>query len=194
MFAQPLPLVGVIREFDDRMAERGSGGLVSGGGQQDEEQHEAGIGERLPVDLRIEQQRDEIVARDRLAFDAQRVEVADERHDRSELGHLAGRVLEVGRRYGLIAPSQEQGVRFCGRTDHPGDDVDRQRHRNLGGEIEGLAGGVLIEQVVEEFAHRRLEKADLAWCEPSVHDLAIGGVLGWVQGQEMLRCRHDRLP
>ena len=124
----------------------------------------------------------------------QPVEVLHELHDRVHLRHGPARVLRVGRRDGLVAPAEQLGVGLRRRPHHAGDHVHRERHRHVGREVERLAGGVGVEEVVEQQADLALEQGDLPRREALVDDLPVRGVLGRVEREEVLGRLVDLAP
>ena len=57
------PLVGVLEQRQHAVGDQVAGGLVARDGEQQEEDVELELGERLAVDLGLEQHADEVVAR-----------------------------------------------------------------------------------------------------------------------------------
>ncbi len=183
---QQRPIVGMGGEVVEDVAEGAAGGVEAGGHQRQAERDHDVAGQRLAVDLGRQEVGDEVgldVVGAGLALADGGVVVGLDLGE--DGGHLVGVATEEAAEHPL--DEGQQDVAVLDRQPEQGEeDLGREQHREVGGQVAPAAGDELVEQDLAAFAGQRLDALDLAGGEPRVEHVAVHPVLGPVEvlGQE----------
>ena len=127
-------------------------GLVPGGGEQDEERGDLGVGEPLPVHFGLHQRGAQVVGR---------IAAALRRHRDAERADLVRHLLEHGEIVlGLeltedhVGPAEDSLLVLLRDAHHRADDLQRQRGRDLADDVAATVGMALDHPLhdVREYA------------------------------------------
>ena len=176
---EPVELVGVLGQRHERAGDRVAGGLVAGHEELDEEHAELVVGERLAVLLVGGQHRHHVVAG--LGPPSGRQAEQLHRHLGEQLHALVlGPVGGAGD--GGLGPPEQPLLVALGQAEERGDELDGQRHGELGGDVDDLAVAAAAaasssSEPAGALAHQRLEPAHHRVGEAGPDQLAVAGVL-----------------
>ena len=181
---QQLVLVGVLEERVHPVRDGVARRLVAGDRQQQEEEVEVHVRQRLAVDLAAEQRGDDVVARVAPSLLGQLLGV----HEHLDLGleHLlvGHRVLRVLGADHAVAPLEDLVAVVAGHADELGDHLERELGGDLDDEVHLVAlRHRRVEHLIGELADVRLELPDHPRGEAAVHQLAVPGVVRRVHQQ-----------
>ena len=177
-------LVGVLGEGPQAVADGVARGLVAGHHQQDEERGQLGVGERLAVDVGVDQRRGEVVGGVLDAVGGQAPhelgQVVAGVHE-GQHGVLAlGDVLGVAEGQDDVGAVEDGVVVALGHAHHVADDLEREPGRHLGDEVALALVPHLGDEVVGDLLDVVLDGAHHAGVEGGRDDPAQPGVAGVV--------------
>lgn len=152
--------------------------------QQQEEEVNLELRERLAVDLCLQQHGDQVIGRLLTTQLAHGIGVGVHLHRRQHLGIVGQLRVEAERRLGQL----EDAMAILGRhADEVGDDLQRQLDRDVAHQVALAARADLVEESIDRGLHARFELAHSAGRESSVDQLSFLGVLGLIQTDEQPR-------
>jgi len=170
-------LLGEVAERLHAVADRVARGLVARDDQQHEERRELLVGERLAVDLGVDERGDEVVAGVPAAVLGELLRELRElgaggQQLRDDLRGIAAAVLGIARAEDDVGAVEDEPVLALRDRGHVADDLERERRGDLGDEV-ALA---LLDDGVDDrlggARHVGLDPVDHAGREAARHDAA----------------------
>ena len=173
------------------MRDRVAGGLVAGHRQHDDEEAELVIGQLLPVDVGLDQRRDDVVGRVLAPLVGHRHRVHDQFHRRLrriDIGELG--ILAAGH---LVGPAEQLVAVVLRHAQQAGDGLQRQFARHLLDEVATARGGRVLGDVLGALCELLLQPTDRAGGESPGDDLAQPGVVRGVHVEHDAALQFDVL-
>ena len=175
---EPIELVGMLGEGDERAGDGVPRGLVAGHEELDQEHAQLVVRQGLAVLLVGRQHRDDVVARLRPSGRGEGEELDGHL---PEQGHAVVLRPVGGAGDGGLRPAEEPLLVARGQPEQLGDELDGERDRQLGGDVHDRAalrlGGQRVEGGTRALADEHLELAHDLVREPRSRQLAVAGVL-----------------
>jgi hypothetical protein len=184
------PRLGMLGQVAEEAVERRRDRVEAGDQEQEADVEHVLPGEAVAVDLDVQEVAEEVVSRLALArpLVEHPLEVGVDLIGRLPLVRLGLGVAErladhvVGPDRPVLHP-QEPGKLVPRQAEHPQEDLRRERHRELPGEVDLVVVDEPVDQGVDEPRHRRLQRLHAGRGEQRVEDLPVRPVVGRVDLQ-----------
>ena len=183
--SDPLPLVGMAGEQHDGVADELRHRLGAGAAEQRREAGdllvvEAGLDAVAAVDGHLGEPAEHVVARVRRASRRELVEVAGHLERRPAARSGVGSMSPGSRCSVDVEPLADLLALALGHAEHPGDDLDGERRREVGHGVELVAVVERVEEAPDDLADHRLEGGHRPRREHPAHEGPQPVVLGRV--------------